>query len=129
MKLYRTKEGKEGLGISDTVEIFEPRVQSNLSWCLLKQTKTVRDSACYMWLIILDINSNLALISQVINIANLKYFEAGKIALELGNMTTAKNVDKSEASKIFHDWMIKLHQGQVSRLRPDVFHFNCHMFS
>ena len=52
-------------------------------------------------------------ILQVINIANLKYFEAGKIALELGNMTTAKNVDKSEASKIFHDWMIKLHQGQV----------------
>ncbi|XP_063675104.1 geranylgeranyl pyrophosphate synthase-like isoform X2 [Bolinopsis microptera] len=51
-------------------------------------------------------------ISEVINIANLKYFEAGKIALELGSMTTAKNVDKSEASKIFHDWMIKLHQGQ-----------------
>ena len=59
---------------------------------------------------------NTHLPSQVINIANLKYFEAGKIALELGSMTTAKDVDKSEASRIFHDWMIKLHQGQVSLL-------------
>ena len=64
----------------------------------------------YLWEISVLISDH---ISQVINIANLKYFEAGKKALELGSMTTAKNVDKSEASKIFHDWMIKLHQGQV----------------
>ena len=50
---------------------------------------------------------------QVINIANLKYFEAGKLALELSDLSSL-DVDKTAPSRIFNDWMIKLHQGQVT---------------
>lgn len=52
-------------------------------------------------------------ISQVINIANLKYFEAGKIAQELDVITPyIKDGDVRKATSIFHESMIALHVGQ-----------------
>ena len=51
---------------------------------------------------------------QVINIANLKYFEAGKIAQELDVITPyIKDGDVRKATSIFHESMIALHVGQV----------------
>ena len=47
--------------------------------------------------------------SQVINIANLKYFEAGRLVLQLDSTNSSKG---RQANVIFNEWMIQLHEGQ-----------------
>jgi len=48
-------------------------------------------------------------IPEVINIANLKYFEAGRLVLQLDDTNSSKG---RQAHMIFNEWMIQLHQGQ-----------------